>query len=207
MTQKQSQLTARKEKTAEEAQIRRDTVALLEYWRDQRVTGTQSSGNLPIRAINEINERLIPPMTLTERIGDKVYHVRSEFDVWRIYLPHVLAKTAGLVTGGIARRIRLTPKGEDFLASDTEHQLWTLLNTWWHRIDWVMAFPVSGLARGLPPRFSTHTVVHTTVVNILNYFGAIETYFRPKRIGKGSIKELSQFRITPLGDHLLRSLR
>jgi len=235
---------------AEQSLLRRDAVTLFQYLRDHRVTGTQSTGNLPLQAIREINAQLVPPMQLDERIGDKVFHLRSEDQVWRIYFPHVLAQVAGFVTGGPARRWHLTSAGEGFLSSNASHQVQVLLATWWRKTNWLIAFPVTGLGSALPHGFPSKVLSHlkrlpvgepipfeafadqvieTTglrwtspdpsfhrmllrgtvermVVSILRYFGAVEEYYRDKPLGKGTIKELAKFRITPFGRALLDSL-
>jgi hypothetical protein len=145
---------------AEHVLPRRDAITLLQYLRDHRVTGTQSTGNLPLQAIREINTQLVPPMELDMRIGDKVFPLRSEEEVWRIYFPHILADVAGLLDGGRARRIRLTPAGERFLASDAEYQVRVLFKIWWYRVNWMIAYPYVGLGTALPYRFSSRVLSH-----------------------------------------------
>lgn len=145
---------------AEQVRVRRDAVTLLQYLRDHRVTGTLSTGNLPLQAIREINAQLIPPMELDERIGDKVFPLRREEQAWHIYFPHVLADVAGLVAGGRARRIRVTPAGERFLASDAAHQVQVLFATWWNRVNWIIAYPFVGLGKTLPLGFSSKVLHH-----------------------------------------------
>jgi hypothetical protein len=35
-----------------------------------------------------------------------------------------------------------------------------MLNTWWEQVNWVIAFPVSGMGEGLPPGFESVTRSH-----------------------------------------------
>jgi len=126
---------------AEELPLRRDVVYLLTYLRDNRVTGTQSTGNLPLKAISEICAKFVNPPQLVIVIGKYVHHLRSEFEVWPLYFRHVLVSVGGLVTGGPGRRWKLTPLGERFLAAPPTLQVWLLLATWWIQTNWAIASP------------------------------------------------------------------
>lgn len=145
---------------AEALRLRRDAVTLLEYLRDHKVRGTQSLGNLPLKAVREINARLIQPAELETRIGDKVYRIRSEEDVWPIYFLRVLAEVAELIQGGRARLFRLTPSGERFLAAGPAEQVWVLFDIWWYRVNWLIAYPFSGMGEALPPMFNILVLNH-----------------------------------------------
>ena len=96
---------------AEKLPLRRDVVTLLSYLRDHKVTGTQSTGNLPLKAVNEICSRFVNPPKLGNSIGDHVYRVRSEAEVWPLLFRHVLASVGGLITGGVGRRWKPSPLG------------------------------------------------------------------------------------------------
>ncbi len=124
---------------AENLPLRRDTIALLTYLRDNKVTGTQSTGNLPLKAVHEICARFVNPPKLEDVIGKHVYQVRSETEVRPLYFRHVLASLGGLVTGGLGRRWKLTPLGERFLAAPAPLQVWLLFATWWTQTNWVIA--------------------------------------------------------------------
>jgi len=143
---------------AEALPLRRDMVTLLAYVRDNRITGTQSTGNLPLKAVREVTARFVHPPKLEETIGDHIYQVRSEEDVWPLYYLHILADVGGLVDAGPARRWRLRPQGEKFLAADPLSQVLYLLSTWWHRVNWLVAYPYAGMGESLPPLFSTLTL-------------------------------------------------
>ena len=138
--------------------IRRDMVTLLNYFKEKRPAGTQSTGNLQLKAVREVCARFVSPPVLDEKIGDKVYKLRSEEDVFWLFYLHMLASTGGLVTGGQARVWRLTPAGELFLDLPAPVQLGYILSIWWHEEDWRIGFPVSGLDRGLPPDFRKITL-------------------------------------------------
>ena len=126
---------------AEELPLRQDVVTLLTYLRDNRVIGTQSTGNLPLKAVHEICAQFVNPPKLEVIVDGYVYRVRSETDIWPLLFRHVLVSVGGLVTGGLGRRWRLTPLGERFLASQAPLQVWLLLATWWTQTNWAIAYP------------------------------------------------------------------
>lgn len=143
---------------AEALPLRRDMVTLLTYLRDNRVTGTQSTGNLPLKAVREVTARFVHPPQLERTIGDHTYRLRSEDDVWPLSFLHTLAYVGGLLEGGPSRRWRLTPGGEKFLAASPPVQVWLLLVTWWEQVDWLVAFPFTGMGESLPPHFTQITL-------------------------------------------------
>lgn len=146
------------DRQAEALPLRRDMVTLLAYVRDNRVIGTQSAGNLPLKAIREVTARFVHPPKLEETIGDHTYRVRSAEHVWPLYYLHILADVGGLVDAGRARRWRLRPQGEKFLAADPWSQVSYLLSTWWHRVNWLVAYPFGAMGESLPPGFSALTL-------------------------------------------------
>ena len=135
--------------------VRRDMVTFLSYLNENRVVGTQSTGNLPLKAVCEICAQFVNPPALEEKIGDKIYKIRSEDDVWQLFFLHMLANTGGLITGGQARTWKVTPSAQSFLNAPAPIQLGFMLDVWWHYEDWRIAFPFSGLAQGLPINFNT----------------------------------------------------
>ena len=138
--------------------IRRDMVTLLNYFKEKHPIGTQSTGNLKLKDVREVCAQFVKPPELDEKIGNKVYKLRSEEDVFWLFYLHMLANTGGLVTGGQARIWRLTPAGEVFLELPVPVQLGYMFSIWWYEEDWRIAFPVSGLDRGLPPDFRKITL-------------------------------------------------
>jgi len=145
---------------AEALPVRRDMVTLLTYVRDNRVTGTQSTGNLPLKAVRAVTARFVHPPELDITVGDHTYRLRSEADVWPLYFLHVLADVGGLVDWGPARRWRLTPDGAQFLDASPPIQVWALFAFWWERINWLIAYPLAGMGESLPPRFRRITLAH-----------------------------------------------
>jgi hypothetical protein len=146
--------------TAENLPLRRDMITLLTYLRDNKVTGTQSTGNLPLKAVREICARFVNPPKLEDVIGEHIYPVRSETEVWPLYFRHVLASVGGLATGGLGRSWKLTPHGERFLAAPAPLQVWLLFATWWTQINWAIASPFGYEDGYLPAGFSRLTLTH-----------------------------------------------
>lgn len=130
----------------EELPLRRDLITLLTYLRDKRVTGTQSTGNLPLKAVKEICSRFVIPPELETHIGEQVYPIHSETEVWPLHFRHILASVGRLATGSRGRRWRLTSQGERFLIEPAILQVWILATTWWMKVNWAVALPhfVSG---------------------------------------------------------------
>jgi hypothetical protein len=145
---------------AEVLPLRRDMVTLLTYLRDNRVIGTQSTGNLPLKAVREVTARFVHPPQLESTIGDRTFRVRSEDEVWPLHFLHTLAYVGGLLEGGPARRWRLTPDGAKFLTASPPIQVWMLFAFWWERVNWLIAYPFTGIGECLPPRFKKITLAH-----------------------------------------------
>jgi len=145
---------------AEELPLRRDVVTLLIYLHNNKVTGTQSTGNLPLKAVREICARFVDPPQLDETIGEHVYRVRSETEVWQLHFRHILAAVGGLVMGSPGRRWKLTPLGERFLTAPSPLQVWLLLATWWTQTNWAVASPYGFEDGYMPPGFSRLALKH-----------------------------------------------
>jgi hypothetical protein len=154
------QVNAEQLARAEALPLRRDMVALLQYLRDHRVTGTRSTGNLTLKAVHEVTACFVDPPELETTIGDRTYRVRSEYEVWPLYLLHTLAHVGGLLYGGPAQRWRLTPDGALFLTASPPTQVWILITFWWERVNWLIAYPFEGMGEDLPPRFEEITLTH-----------------------------------------------
>jgi len=133
--------------------LRRDMVTFVNYIKDKRPVGTQSTGNLQLKAVREVCAQFVNPPVLDEKIGDRIYKLRSEEDAWQLFYIHMLANTGGLVSGGQARVWKITPEGEAFMNFTAPTQLGFMLSIWWYMEDWRIAFPVSGLSQGLPSNF------------------------------------------------------
>jgi len=92
------ELNPKKIALIESLPVRRDMVTLLKYIKEKKPVGTQSTGNLQLKAVREICAQFVNPSLLDEKIGNKVYKLRSEDQVWPLFFLHMIANTGGLVT-------------------------------------------------------------------------------------------------------------
>jgi hypothetical protein len=116
-------------------------ITLLTYLREHKVTGTSSTGNLPLRAVNEICAQFVNPPMLEICIGEHIYRARSETDIWPLHFRHILVSLGHLASGGMGRRWKLTPRGESFITEPALLQVWFLVTTWWMKANWAIAVP------------------------------------------------------------------
>jgi len=150
---------------AEPLAVRRDMVALLSYIQDRRVVATQARHNLPLKAVREINALFVKPEKLDYEFGDgKVHKLRSEDEAPRVNWLDILARVGELLTIGKGRRIRLTEKGENFLAASPGTQVWTMFDTWWYRVNWTIRYPFVGLGERLP--YLTEIIVYNRLMEL-----------------------------------------
>lgn len=126
--------------TAKSLPLRRDTVSMLTYLRDNKVTGTQSTGNFPLKAVRGISSLFVSPPILETTVGKYTWRFRSEDDVWEVYFVHTLAVVSGLIQGGRSRLWRLTEAGDSFLSASETIQVWILHTAWWTQTDWMIAY-------------------------------------------------------------------
>jgi hypothetical protein len=143
---------------AEALPLRRDMETLLTFVRDNKVVGTQGAGNMPMKAVREVTARFVNPPKLEATIGDHVLRIRSETELWPLYFLRVLAEVGGLLKIGSARRWRLTRKGESFLSAVPILQVASLLTIWWNKVNWLIAYPYTGMGKALPRFFKLYTL-------------------------------------------------
>ena len=151
---------------AEILPLRRDMVTLLTFVRDDKVVGTQSTGNMPLKAVREVTARFVNPPVLDTTIGEHTYRLRSEADVWSLYFLHILAEVGGLLAIAPARRWRLTSQGEKFLSVSPLLQVSFLLTVWWYDVNWLVAYPVEGMGDALPSSLDEVTLAHLSSLHI-----------------------------------------
>jgi len=145
-------------KIAKDLPLRRDMVTLLTFVKENKVIGTQSTGNMPLKMVREVTARFVNPPVLDETIGDRTYQLRSEEDIWPLYFLHILAEVGALLKIAPACRWRLTRGGERFLRIDLLQQITLLISVWWYEVNWLVAYPFSGMGDDLPPFFSLVTL-------------------------------------------------
>jgi hypothetical protein len=144
--------------------LRRDMVTLLAYVRDNKVVGTQSTGNMPLRAIREVTARFVDPPVLDTTIGDRTYKLRTEYDIWPLHFLHILAEVGGLLWIAPGKRWQFTPDTPRFLETDPLFQLSFLLTVWWFHVNWLVAYPVGGLGEDLPESLERVTLAQLRAI-------------------------------------------
>lgn len=143
---------------SENLSLRQDMLTFLHYLDTNKVTGTQSTGNLPLKAVREICAGFVHPPKLDEEVGEIVIRVRTETEVWPLYFRHLLASVGGLIEGGTGRRWKLSPLSEQFRTSPAPLQVWFLFATWCEQINWTIASPFGYVGGYLPEKFTQITI-------------------------------------------------
>jgi len=154
----EKQFTKDQIEALESLPLRRDMLTLLTYIKNNKVVGTQATGNFPLKAVREITGQFVNPPVLEEQIGAHTYKVRSEIDVQPLYFLHLIAVGQGLIDITPGRRWEIKPEGEAFFGMTASSQVFHMLLTWWTRLNWTIEFPFSGFAYGLPPGFMDKTL-------------------------------------------------
>jgi hypothetical protein len=139
---------------------------LLTYLRDNKVTGTSSTGNFPQKVVKDLVEKI----GFTHPLLDKDEFSRmfkNENDVWIIYFVHLLAFWAELIDGGKGKLWKLTAKGENFLKISPVEQLHTLFSGWWFHGYWLITRHRFTRIQYLPPDFPRflHSVLTSTLTS------------------------------------------
>ena len=148
---------ARFREAAQNVELRRNVITVLAYVRDHKVIGTQSTGNMPRKHIRAVTADFITPPVLDEQIGDRLYKLRTEFEVWPLLFIHGLLEVAEFLVTPKGARWQITDTGERFMEDEPLFQTLSLFSTWWHRIDWRFA---SGHSIDLPRNFPTATLAY-----------------------------------------------
>jgi hypothetical protein len=138
--QKTKFLREEHEATAQSLPLRKDVVAFITYLKESKVTGTQSTGNLPRKDVAAVAARFVTPPRLETNIGDTVFQFQSETEVWPIFFVHVLASSAGCISGGTGKRWKVTQLGEIFLTLPAAAQVRLIFTSWWYRANWLIAY-------------------------------------------------------------------
>lgn len=151
-------LTPQQVDAFEKLPLRLDTLVLIEYLSKNRTIGTQSTGNLPLKAVRAICEQFASPPPMDTTIGGHTFKVRSEDDVWPLLFVHQLAFFSNLVTGGRSQTWKVTSEGQMYHQVLPSVQIFLLFFNWFAQVDWAIALPVMGLAGILPMDFKDRTL-------------------------------------------------
>lgn len=128
-------------KYANDITLRRDVITLMTYLIENKVTGTKASGNFPLKDVRGIAEGFVDPPVLDEKIGDKLYKLRSEDEVPDMLFIHHFSNLAGLIIGGENQQWQVTHYGKSFLQATPLEQVWFLTNFWFLGFHWDNCLP------------------------------------------------------------------
>lgn len=187
-------------KQAEAVAVRRDMVTLMSYVRDCKVVGAAGTGNMSLKDVRSVTARFVKPPQLEAKIGDKIFRIRSAQDLWPLYFLNVMAEAGGLIKPGPSRRWRLTKQGESFLSLEPLLQVPLLLSVWWFKVNWVIAYPYTGMGKGLPYGFSTAALDRLRALKV-------GTSVSLERFAKALVKDTGLTWGAPQADFADRALR
>ncbi len=122
---------------ARDLPLRGDMVTLLNYLAENKVRGTDATGNFPLKHIRAITADFVDPPVLDHKFRDRVYKLRTEDQVRPLKRLHLLACLAGLIHGGEKMRWVLTEQGAAFLELAPEEQVWFLFRTAFDHFFWI----------------------------------------------------------------------
>ena len=134
-------LTQKEKVIAESLPFRRDLVTMLTYIKENRVKGTQATGNFPLKHIRAMTSKFVEPPELDQKIGDRVYKLRTEDEVPYLVFLHVFANVAQLILGGEGMEWEVSYPGDRFLERKPEEQVWYMVSNWFNRINWYYWYP------------------------------------------------------------------
>lgn len=143
---------------AERATMRHDLQVLLSYIRDTSVVGTSGAGNMPLKNVWTVTSRFASPPQRELKVGDLLYRPRSETDVRQLHFLRILAEISGFLRTAPSRRWNVTRQGDEFLNGEALLQCAFALAIWWHRANWLIAYPYEGMGDDLPYGFTEKTL-------------------------------------------------
>ncbi|MBN2541290.1 hypothetical protein JXI42_00330 [bacterium] len=150
--------TEKMTETARKLPVRHDMVTLLEFVRENIVIGTQCTGNMPLKMVRAVTVKFNKPPILDHKIGKHTYRLRSEENIWPLYFLHILAEVGGLLAIAPTKQWRLKRNGVRFMSIDPLYQIAFMLSVWWYQVNWIVAFPFSGMGDELPPLFNYYAL-------------------------------------------------
>ncbi|OGL84503.1 hypothetical protein A3B36_02085 [Candidatus Uhrbacteria bacterium RIFCSPLOWO2_01_FULL_55_36] len=94
------------------------------------------TGNLNLRSLREVNDTLIRKQPMEDRIGDKVFPVRSEHQLWYLRTIDALLEAAGLTMRTKRRLLPLLPRVLQFDGLDPQAQFLHLWRSFARQMEW-----------------------------------------------------------------------
>ena len=115
---------------------REDMLTLLKYIQKNKVIGTASKGNFPLKDSATIARKFVIPIEVERFFGHRFMRIQSEEEIPLLYFYHRLAHEAGLITGGERRQWQLSPLGEVFFKAKPAQQIWHMFKSYWEGGIW-----------------------------------------------------------------------
>ena len=118
----------------------RDFLTFLEYVEKNEVKLTQR-GNLSLKDLRKIVDLFVVPISMEEKVGERIFRVRSEEELPYVQKIHILAKIMRLVRKRKSRLLicKKSKKQFDLLPRNLQFQL--LWSTYWHHLNWAYFHP------------------------------------------------------------------
>ena len=129
--------------------LRKDVISLITYLRDNKVTGTQSTGNLTCKAVEEIAARSSIHLRwkMSSETNNSVSAARKKFGLYILYTSWQCWRACsaeGPAGGGDLQRL-----AKGFLTLPVTIQVWLLFRFWWFEANWLIAFPFQWMGESL----------------------------------------------------------
>jgi hypothetical protein len=123
---------------------------------------------MPLKAIREVTALFVDPPKLDYVYGDYTRKLRTEYDVWPLHFLHIIAGVGDLLVTEPGRRWRFTPHAAKFLEADPVFQLSMLFSVWWFEVNWLVAYPFTGIGEYLPDSFEQITLARLRGIRVGN---------------------------------------
>jgi hypothetical protein len=140
--------------------LRKNMLVFLDFLAQNRIIGTSSTGNLPLKAVYAICEKFVPPLELDHTIGDRVFKIHSEDQVWPLVFIHTLAIESNFLFGGQAQIWQVTPAAQQFIKFPAAVQVFIMFLYWYNGGSWETSYSLSGFSETLPPGFFKVSLNH-----------------------------------------------
>ena len=123
-------MTGEEKSLFKQVPLRKNVLVILKYLKNNRVVGTEGTGNFPVKAVREIYQKFENAPMPTIILKQALQRIRSEDDVEQLAFVHHFAYISKLIDGGKKLPWALTPSGEQFLGYTAVEQTIVLFLFW-----------------------------------------------------------------------------
>ncbi|RLE08900.1 hypothetical protein DRZ78_00195 [Candidatus Aerophobetes bacterium] len=117
-----------------------DFLTFLKYVEENQVKLTQK-GNITLKNLGEIVKQLVIPIRMEEKIGGRVFRVRSEEELSYVHKIHILADLMRLVRKRKGKLVICKKSKHHFDLFPHNVQFQILWSTYWHHLNWAYFHP------------------------------------------------------------------